>query len=126
MKEKVSPDVYKRLRDIEEACRKIMGYTSEGRERFDREEPIRLAIIYYISIIGLASRPIPHDQTWKHFQDKHSDINWRGWVNQRNVLAHNYDTINYNLVWKSALEIPDLYEKIGRLLFSVEIENGPS
>lgn len=121
MTEEVSAEVYKRLNDIHEACVKIIDYTASGREKFDSEEPIRLSIVYYISVIGLASRAIPGDQTWQRFQSRHPEINWRGWVNQRNVLAHNYDTINYNLVWKTALEAPDLRYKIIKLLESVAI-----
>jgi len=121
VKETISPDVYKLLTDIQEACRDIVKYTAKGRENFDLDEPTRLSIIWYINKIGTAARLMIDRKMGHEFQKNHPEIDWRGWVHQRNILVHNYDSINFNLVWQTALEAPDLQSKITELLSSVEV-----
>lgn len=120
MMEAVSPEVHTRLEHIKEACEKIIGYAAGGRDQFDTDEQIQIAIMHYISIIGEASKlkNIPKD-----FQVLHPEIAWREWVEQRNILVHNYDSINFNLVWRTATrDAPDLLTKITSILSSIEIE----
>ena len=118
MKEAVSAEVYKRLEHIKEGCEKIIGYAAGGREQFDSDEQVQIAIMHYISVIGEASKlhNIPKD-----FQVRHPEIPWREWVEQRNILVHNYDSINLNLVWRTATrDTPDLLSNISAILSSVE------
>lgn len=89
-----------------------------GRDQFDRDEQVQIAIMHYISVIGEASKlhNIPKD-----FQVRHPEIPWREWVEQRNILVHNYDSINLNLVWRTATrDTPDLLSNISAILSSVE------
>lgn len=122
MKETISTDVYKLLKDIQEACIDIVKYTAEGRENFDLDEPTRLSIIWHINKIGAAARLMIDRRMGHELQKNHPEIDWRGWVHQRNILVHNYDSINFNLVWETALEAPDLQNKITKILSSVEVE----
>ena len=53
----------------------------------------------------------------KSFQDRHSDIPWKNIIAQRNVLAHEYEEIKQELIWKVAtVRIPDYFT----LIFKVE------
>lgn len=47
------------------------------------------------------------------FQEKHPDIPWREMKGQRNIIAHNYEDVNYRNIWKSYKEaIPALKEQL--------------
>ena len=119
MTETVTAEVYKRLEHIKEGCEKIIGYAAGGRDQFDRDEQVQIAIMHYISVIGEASKlhNIPKD-----FQVRHPEIPWREWVEQRNILVHNYDSINLNLVWRTATrDTLDLLSNISAILSSVEM-----
>ena len=70
------------------------------------------AIIYWIEIIGEASKRI--SQTLK---DNYKSIKWRKMAGMRDVLIHNYADIDYHIVWKVAtVDVPDLMEQIKQVL----------
>lgn len=105
-------DTFDRLNHIHEAIMKIMQLTKKGKRRFDREEEIRLSIIYYIQIIGEAASTIPLD-----FRNSHQEIPWRQMIAMRNKLIHHYDGIDLEVVWETAtISIPQLKPLIFALL----------
>ncbi len=122
MSEIVSAEVYKLLEDIREACMDIMKYTVQGREKFDSDEPTRLAIIWHINKIGIAMSTMYNKGkgSGAELQSRHPEISWKVWVDQRNILAHNYSDVNFNLVWNSALEASDLLRNIEAILATVQ------
>ncbi len=64
----------------------------------------RSAVERQIEIIGEAGRRVS-DQ----FQSQHQEIPWQKIVAQRHVLAHEYDDIQHDLIWKVAtVHIPVL------------------
>jgi hypothetical protein len=46
-------DPFEQLRRLQEAINKIEGYISKGRQRFNREEEIRLSIIHYLITVAV-------------------------------------------------------------------------
>ncbi|MDO8734894.1 MAG: DUF86 domain-containing protein [Elusimicrobiota bacterium] len=62
--------------------------------------------------IGEASNMIP-----KEFQEKYPDIPWRDMNDMRNIVAHEYYGVDYNIVWNTIKEnIPALKIKIEEVL----------
>lgn len=52
-----------------------------------------------LEIIGEASNNITEE-----FKEKHSNLNFRPAVSMRNKLAHGYDDVDLEIVWKTVTE----------------------
>jgi uncharacterized protein with HEPN domain len=65
-----------------------------------------------LEIIGEAVRNIPQE-----FRDQHQDIPWREMVGMRDVLIHEYFSVNVERVWETVtLDLPQLKKQITSLL----------
>lgn len=68
----------------------------------------QLALERCLEIIGEAAKRLSQE-----FRDAHPEVPWRHIIAQRNVMAHEYDDILQELVWKTATEdVPALATKI--------------
>ena len=86
---------------------------------FATNEVIRLAVERNIEIMGEAANRIPLE-----FQKRHSYIEWRGMIGQRNILIHNDDEIQYQRIWITCQrEIPTLIDQLGILLNELDQEH---
>lgn len=85
-----------RLWDIADAARKILR-SVEGLTLTElvADEDRRDLIVYRLALIGEASNRISDS-----LRAQHPEVPWRRMVNQRNVLIHAYDEIDYDLVWQ--------------------------
>jgi len=63
------------------------------------DENLRLAVERRIEILGEAARRISDA-----FREVHPEVPWRQIIAQRNVLAHQYDDIDDQLVWRLVQE----------------------
>lgn len=65
-----------------------------------------------LEIIGEATKKIPQE-----FRKKHHDIEWRQMAGMRDILIHDYDNVDYDILW-SVLnsKIPILKTKIDELI----------
>lgn len=53
----------------------------------------------------------------KEFREKHTNIEWRQMDGMRNILIHDYDNIDYDVLWKVLdSNIPELKPKIDELI----------
>ena len=64
-----------------------------------------------LSELGEAVRTLPREMT-----ERHSDVDWRGFVGLRDVVAHGYFGLRLELLW------PIVRDEVPRLLASVEAE----
>jgi uncharacterized protein with HEPN domain len=62
---------------------------------YQRDEDLRLTVERRMEIIGEAARRISQS-----FREAHPEVPWRGLVGLRNVMAHEYDEIDHERVWK--------------------------
>ena len=101
------------LIDILQTCELIVKHTQNiSFDAFMKNQEKQAAIIYWIEIIGEASKRI--SQTLK---DHYKWIKWRKMAGMRDVLIHNYADVDYHIVWKVAtVDIPDLMEQIKQVL----------
>jgi uncharacterized protein with HEPN domain len=79
---------------------------SDGLERatFDADEDLQLAVVQLLGWLGEAARRVSAG-----FKDAHPDIPWTFVVGMRNVLAHDYLHVDYDVVFKTATQnIPEL------------------
>ena len=83
------------LLDILEAARLAIGYL-EGKSlaEFMDDSLLQDAVIRRIEIIGEAAKRVS-DETRK----KHNDLPWREMSGMRNVVIHEYDAVDFGIVW---------------------------
>ncbi|MEO1393153.1 MAG: HepT-like ribonuclease domain-containing protein [Cyanobacteria bacterium J06634_5] len=68
--------------------------------------------MYEIIVIGEAANRLSEE-----FRLEHSNIPWKEIVGMRNILAHQYETVDAEVVWDAAVQdVPDLLKMIEPLL----------
>jgi len=86
--------------------------TDTNREQFLANWREQSIIERQLEILGEAARRISED-----FQQEHSDIDWRKIIGLRNVIAHQYDRIEPDLIWAIITsDLLGLEQKIQHLL----------
>ena len=87
-------DDRERLYDILEAIERIEKYSARGRSVFDEDELIQTWVLHHLQLIGEAVRALSANTT-----SSSDDIEWGKIVGIRNILVHNYFSIDTDLVW---------------------------
>jgi len=101
------------LEDILQAIKKIEKYTNGlDCERFRSDEKSVDAVIRNLEIIGEASKNIPSE-----VKDKFPQIPWKKMMGLRNIVAHEYFSIDLKIIWEIASEnLPEVKPRIERIL----------
>ena len=96
----MSPDVYDRARleDMRRAVTQLIR-NAVGRERaaLEDDEVFRAAVERWIETIGEAARAVS-----PQFQKAHPEIEWRKIIATRHILAHDYGSVNPDVLWQVA------------------------
>lgn len=87
-------DDRERLLDIAEAIERIEKYTCRGRAAFEEDELIQTWVLYHLQVIGEAVRALSSETT-----SSTDEIEWQKIVGMRNILVHNYFSIDTDIVW---------------------------
>ncbi len=87
-------DDRERLLDILEAIERIEKYTARGRSVFDEDELIQTWVLHHLQIIGEAVRALSPETT-----SRSEEIEWAKIIGMRNILVHNYFSIDTEIVW---------------------------
>ncbi|HDN04760.1 MAG TPA: DUF86 domain-containing protein [Chloroflexi bacterium] len=85
----------KRLQDILDAISSIEIYSVSDYETFLEDEKTQDAILYNLIVIGEAANEIS-----KEFREKFPAIPWSSIIGTRNIVAHGYDHVKLEIVWK--------------------------
>lgn len=95
-------------------------YARESREivrrirfnRLEKDSIRRFALERTLELVGEAARRVSGK-----FQKQHPEIDWRGLIGQRNVIAHDYGEIDHRRLYDAArLKIPSLVADLDRIL----------
>lgn len=105
-------DDRERLLDIQEAIERIEKYVVRGRVAFEQDELIQTWVLHHLQLIGEAVRALSPELT-----QKHSEVAWSKIIGMRNILVHNYFSIDAGIVW-AVIEndLPVLKQQISELL----------
>lgn len=101
------------LSDIREAVLKILNY-SEGctLETLKTDDKTYDSILLNFLVIGEAAVKIPDE-----IKNRYADIDWRGMIGMRNIIAHGYFKIDPEIIWDSIQkDLPRLLDSIQKLL----------
>ena len=111
------------LHDMLKSARLAMQYVA-GRVRSDLDTDTAFAdsVERRIEIIGEAARGVS-DQ----FCSAHPEIPWRAITATRHILAHDYDEVNHDIVWRIVHDhLPPLIEQLEALLAAAPPDQGGS
>ena len=86
-------DDRERLYDVLEAIERIEKYTGRGRSVFDEDELIQTWVLHHLQLIGEAVRALSPNTT-----SSSDEIEWGKIVGMRNILVHNYFSIDTDIV----------------------------
>lgn len=91
--------------DVFLACESIARHLLNlSKEAFSADDKTQDAILHQLTILGEAVRRLTPE-----FRFEHSEVDWSGYVGLRNVVIHQYDRVNLDLIWTIATEeIPEL------------------
>jgi uncharacterized protein with HEPN domain len=104
------PRVY--LAHILECIQKVERFTTEGRSRFFQDVMVQDAVLRNFEVIGEAAKRL--DDVYRA---AHPQIPWRSLAGLRDVLIHQYNSVDLDRVWAIVEgELPGLREAIAALL----------
>lgn len=99
-----------RLWDMLDAARSAAEFTEELHfEDFLQDRKTRCAVERCLEIIGAAARRVSPET-----RESLPDIPWRSMIGLRNVLAHEYGDIRYEILWAI------VQDKLGSLIRQLE------
>ena len=102
------------LDHIREAIERIMTYSAAGREEFFRNRMAQDATIRNFEIIGEAVKRLSDV-----LKDQCPEVPWRRVADFRNVLIHDYMSVDEEEVWNVIeVHLPALRQAVERLLKS--------
>lgn len=103
--------------DIHDSIRKVRKYTDEMPfSDFTHDEKTIDAVVRNLEILGEASKNIPED-----LRKKHPNIPWKQMMGLRNLVAHEYFGIDYEILWQIVKkDIPKLEPLIIEALSRME------
>jgi uncharacterized protein with HEPN domain len=81
-------------------------------ESLEADRRTQAAVLYEIVIIGKAANRLSPE-----FRAQHSTIPWKDMIGMRNILAHQYDKVDAEVVWDVIRQdIPELVTLLQPLL----------
>lgn len=110
--ENSTPNVY--LHHILDAVGRIERYlVGVAKEAFLADDSmVAAAVVREFEIIGEAIAQLPSS-----YKKQHASVPWREITDMRNRLIHGYFSVDYEIVWKTAVEdLPVFKQQIERLL----------
>lgn len=87
-----------RLRDVVRLCSRAEALAARGRDWYDSDPELevpKLAADSLVLKLGEAVRRLPS----QFLQERQADPSWRRAIGMRHRLAHDYDAVDYELVW---------------------------
>lgn len=101
------------LADILEAIAKVERFIGDAdRAAFDANEMMQGAVLYWLAIAGEACNRLT-----TQCREQHPEVPWREVTAMRNILIHQYGSVDLNIVWDAAtINAPELVMQIERIL----------
>jgi uncharacterized protein with HEPN domain len=101
------------LLDILNACRAIREFTAGmSFKEYASDYKTQLSVQKLFEIIGEATRRLSPG-----IMDAHKEIPWSRMIGMRNIMSHQYDNINFEIVWKVVqTDIPALITKLAPIV----------
>ena len=80
-------------------------------EHFLADEKTQDATVMQLQVMGELAKRVSKDT------QKSIDLNWKNMAGMRDVISHEYDIIDLDIVWKTANEnVPEVFQKVAAFL----------
>jgi uncharacterized protein with HEPN domain len=90
----------------------LVHVAGKSRDDYENQKLLRDAVERNIEIIGEAARRLPPE-----FRDQHPEIPWRVIMATRHILAHDYDAVDNDIVWRILTDhLPPLIQQLRPLI----------
>jgi uncharacterized protein with HEPN domain len=89
------PLPHRAIRDLIRFADEAAELAARGRDAFLNDHMLQLAGLAIIIRIGEAANRVPQAE-----RDAHPAVAWRQMVGMRNRIAHEYDVVDFELVWE--------------------------
>jgi uncharacterized protein with HEPN domain len=101
------------LEDIIDAIDRIDEFLAEMDQfAFANDEKTKAAVLHKLAVIGEAARHLRDD-----FAGRYPQVDWDKAAGLRNIIAHEYFSIDYEIVYRTARgSLPKLREQIAAIL----------
>ena len=100
------------LAHIADSIERIRRYTTGGRAAFLDDQMIQDAVLRNLQVLGESARLVSEET-----RNRAPDIAWTAIAGFRNVLVHEYLTVNVDHVWMVVeRDVPALRDAVQRLL----------
>jgi uncharacterized protein with HEPN domain len=108
------------LADITERIRRILSSAADGREAFLASTEKQDSILHNLQLLGESVRRVSDD-----LKGRYPEVPWRDIAAFRNVVVHDYLSIDLGLVWGILADrVPELQKQIERIVDEAR-ENRP-
>lgn len=93
------------IQDIWNAAQEILSFTLEmSYEELASDRRTQAAVLYEIVIMGEAANRLSPE-----FRSNHPEIPWKDIIGMRNILAHQYEKVDTEVVWDAVRQdIPEI------------------
>ncbi len=106
------------LNDIRECIDRIEHYTRDGRDSFIASTLIQDGVVRNFEVIGEAAKRLSPALT-----QTRPEIPWRRVAGFRDVLIHQYQSVDLNAVWNVVeYELSDLKQAVAALLAQLDAQ----
>lgn len=100
------------LRDLIRFADTAARLVARGRGSYDSDEALRLAAEAILHKVGEGAARLPDD-----FTAAHPDVAWRSMKAARNIVAHEHEQVDYDIIWNAlANRMPGEAERIRDIL----------
>ncbi len=105
------------LSDILKHITYIETFTRDGEAKFRDDPKTQLAVMRAYEVIGEIVKRLPQEML-----DQQPEIEWKAIKGFRDILIHQYDNVDLNIVWASVVKLPLLRAAVEALLAAVPPE----
>ena len=85
---------------------------NRSRADLDLDRMFELALTRLMEVLGEAARRVPPE-----FRSRYPDVPWQDTTDLRNVLIHDYDTVDFDELWRIIQEhLPPLVQQLQTII----------
>lgn len=101
------------LREMLDYSREALSFIENVEfQQFESDRMRSLAVVRLVEIVGEAANRIPTD-----VQSQYPKIPWREIIDMQNVIAHRYDILDYEILWKVLeYDLPRLIQALEKII----------
>ena len=101
-----------RLLDILEAIEQVEKYVGKGRSAIEQDELLQTWFVHHVQVIGEAAGKLSDE-----LRAQHPDVPWAEIVAMRNVLVHEYFSVDVEEIWTTVHhDLPKMKLKLSAIL----------